>query len=152
VALSDKEKRAIEKLPTADVRACDFYLRSRQFFYQLRRNSFDYARQMFQRAIEIDPAYARAIYLGAGSLLQLGEPEKGLEWARRALQMDPEEPSILYNVACVYALQGAIEEAIECLEGAVKFGFGHKEWIQNDSDLDVLRSHPCFQALLERLG
>ena len=303
VALSDKEKRAIEKLPTADVRAYDFYLRGRQFFYQLRRNSFDYARQMFQRAIEIDPAYARAyagiadccsflymysesteanlmgaeeasrkaleldpelaefhasrglaltlnkrydeaeqefenairldprlyegyyfyarasfqqgklakaaglfeqatrvkpddfqapgmvalvyeglgrkddaiaahrkgleliekhlavhpddaraIYLGAGSLLQLGEPEKGLEWARRALQIDPEEPSILYNVGCVYALRGAIEEAIDCIEAAVKFGFGHKEWIQNDSDLDALRSHPRFLALLERLG
>ena len=106
---------------------------------------------LIEKHLEVHPDDARALYLGANSLLQLGEREKGLDWARRALAMDPEEPSILYNVACVYALQGAINEAIECLEGAVKFGFGHKEWIRNDSDLDALRSHPRFQALLERL-
>jgi hypothetical protein len=28
---------------------------------------------------------------------------------------------------------------------------GQKEWIENDSDLDPLRNHPRFQALLQRL-
>jgi tetratricopeptide (TPR) repeat protein len=108
--------------------------------------------ELIEKHLELHPDDARAIYLGANSLLQLGERAKGLDWARRALDMDPGESSILYNVACAYALQGAIDEAIECLEAAVKFGFGHKEWIQNDSDLDALRNHPRFQALLERLG
>ncbi len=59
VALTEKEKRAIQKVPTADVRAYDFYLRGRQFFYQLRRNSFEYARQMFQRACPSSGATSR---------------------------------------------------------------------------------------------
>ena len=65
--------------------------------------------------------------------------------------MDPQEPVTLYNVACLYALQGKVEEAIECLENAVKYGFGHKEWIINDADLDPLHQHPRYQALLARL-
>ncbi len=60
VVLTAQESEAIEKIPTADVRAYDFYLRGRQFFHQFRRKGYDFAREMFARAIEIDPGYARA--------------------------------------------------------------------------------------------
>jgi serine/threonine protein kinase/Tfp pilus assembly protein PilF len=59
VVLSDDEKKAIEK-PTANVEAYGFYLRGRQYFHQHRRKSHEYARQMFERAIELDPSYALA--------------------------------------------------------------------------------------------
>jgi adenylate cyclase len=59
VVLGEDEKRAIEKTPTANVQAYEFYLRGRQFF-QLRRTGLQYARRMFERAIEIDPNFTRA--------------------------------------------------------------------------------------------
>src|SRR5213593_478487 len=55
VVLSDAEKRAIEKAPTDNVQAYDYYLRGRQFFHQFRRTGIQYARRMFERAIESDP-------------------------------------------------------------------------------------------------
>lgn len=303
VVLSEKEKRAIEKVPTVNIQAYDQYLRGRQFFHQFSRKAFEFALQMFRRAIEIDPNYARAysgiadcysmlnaywdtrpenvqqaeaasrkaleldpelaeahvsrgialslskqneeaekefqtalrlnpdlfeayyfcgrarlaagkqeeaaqmfehasrvrpedyqaighlgsiysglgrkeealainrraiqikekhlqlhpddaraLYLGAVEWIQLNEPARALEWAGRALAMDPEEPVTQYNVACVYALQGQAEQAIDCLEKALKFGFGHKDWIEHDSDLNSLRSHARFQKLLEGLA
>ena len=60
VMLTEEEKRAIEKLPTADVQAYDFYLRGRQYFHQWRKKGVEYARRMFERAMEIDPSYALA--------------------------------------------------------------------------------------------
>ena len=60
VVLSDDEKRAIEQVPTANVEAYGFYLRGRQYFHQHRRKNHEYARQMFERAIELDPGYALA--------------------------------------------------------------------------------------------
>ncbi len=60
VMLSEEEKRAIETVPTADVRAYDYYLRGRQFFHQWRKKGVEHARRMFERAIEIDPNYALA--------------------------------------------------------------------------------------------
>jgi serine/threonine protein kinase/Flp pilus assembly protein TadD len=60
VILTEKDKRALERPPTADVRAYDYYLRGRQLFHQLRRKSLELAVQMFRRAIELDPKYARA--------------------------------------------------------------------------------------------
>ena len=64
--------------------------------------------------------------------------------------MDPDDPSVLYTVACVYSLLGEAEKAIDCLEKSITSGMGQKEWIEHDSDLDVLRNHPRFKALLER--
>jgi hypothetical protein len=58
---------------------------------------------------------------------------------------------VLYNVACNYSLLGRPEEAIDCLEKAVDNGFGFKQWIEHDSDLDAIRSHPRVQSLLKRL-
>ncbi len=69
----------------------------------------------------------------------------------RALAADPEEPLVLYNVACTYALLGHTDKAIGCIESAVDLGGSWREWIENDPDLDALRSHPRFQALIERL-
>lgn len=58
----------------------------------------------------------------------------------------------MYNVACVYANAHEIEDAIGALEQAVGAGYAHKEWIQNDHDLDPLRNHPRFLELLQRLA
>jgi serine/threonine protein kinase/Flp pilus assembly protein TadD len=302
VVLSDAEKRAIEKAPTANVQAYDYYLRGRQFFHQFRRTGMQFARRMFERAIEVDPGYAiayagvadccsflymywdgskanlegaesasrkaldldpelaeahasrgfavslskqydearrefetairlnpklyeahyfyaracfqegkleeavrhyqdasrvrpedyqalilmaaplkalgrtdemraamqhglevaekhlelnpddaRALYLGAGALVQLGDGERGLDWTRRAYAIDSEDPGVLYNVACSYSNMGRVDDAIACLEKAVQNGFGHREWFENDSDLDPLRDDERFQALMKRL-
>ena len=60
VVLGEDEKRAIEKAPTENVQAYEYYLRGRQIQHQLRRSALQYARRMFDRAIEIDPNFARA--------------------------------------------------------------------------------------------
>jgi len=98
VMLSEQEKRAIAKTPTADVQAYDLYLRGRQYFHRFRRKSFDFARQMFARAIVIDPGYARA-YAGEADCcsflyMYFESTEANLKEAdaasRKALELDPE--------------------------------------------------------------
>jgi non-specific serine/threonine protein kinase len=106
------------------------------------------ALRLTEKHIEIHPDDARALYLGAGILVRMGDHKRGFEWARRALEIDPEETSILYNVACVYSLLGRTEEAISCLEKVMEHGTFYKNWAAKDSDLDAVRSDPRFQALL----
>jgi serine/threonine protein kinase/Tfp pilus assembly protein PilF len=107
--------------------------------------------QLAEKHHRLNPDDARALYLGAGALLEMGDKTRSLDWAGRALAMDPEEPLTLYNVACNYSLLGQPEEAIDCLERAVKFGYRHKQWLEHDSDLNALRGHRRFQELLQRL-
>lgn len=106
------------------------------------------ALQLVEKHIDSHPDDPRALYLGAGILARLGEHGKSYDWACRALAIDPQETSILYNVACVYALLGRSEDAISCLSRVMELGTFYKNWAAKDSDLDSLRSDPRFQALL----
>jgi adenylate cyclase len=60
VRLLPQERAAIERSPTSDVEAYSQYLRARQIFHSGTKASLLLARRMFARAVEIDPAYARA--------------------------------------------------------------------------------------------
>jgi len=106
--------------------------------------------RVVEKHLELHPDDARALYLGATDLCQLGEKARSMEWARMALAIDPDDAGILYNVACVYSLQGQLDEALDCLERAMVHGFWYKRWAENDSDLNNLRSHPRFKALMAR--
>ena len=112
------------------------------------------ALQAHRRAVELAdqrlklvPDDERALYLGASCLSSLGDTARAREWAKRAVAMEPDDSAVLYNVACVYALLGLHDSAIDCLERAIRNGFGHWDWIVHDSDLDPLRAHPRFAAL-----
>jgi serine/threonine protein kinase len=61
VELSDRERRALARPATRDVEAYELYLRGRQFLYRTRRQDLEYAIEMFERAIQKDPGYARAL-------------------------------------------------------------------------------------------
>ena len=300
VILTETEKRAIEKVPTSDVEAYDFYLRGRQFFHQFRRRGYDLARQMFVSAIRIDPNYARAyagiadcsaflymywdsteenlhkadeaslkaleldpdlpevhasrglaaylkknyeeaqreferairieprlfepyyfsartyyaqgkleeavkwfdkasdvqpedyqspmlmasalnglqqktaalrayrrglaacerhlafhpadaraLYFGANALAQIEDRPRCVEWLTRALEMEPDEPQVLYNVACVYALLGERDKAIHALERSITHGWEQHEWMAHDPDLASLHGDERFEKLIK---
>jgi adenylate cyclase len=104
-----------------------------------------------QQALALNPREARAIYLASGAMIQLGMYREAVEWAQRALAIDPEDPIINYNVACSYAQAGEPEKALDCLDKAKKSGMISYGWLKNDSDLVALITQPRFQALLKEL-
>ncbi|MCP4202541.1 MAG: protein kinase [bacterium] len=107
------------------------------------------ALELAQAHLQLYPGDARALYFSAISLAQLGErPAESLKFAERALAIDPEEPQILYNVACVYALLGRPGEAIDCLGGTIIHGEWWQTWMEHDPDLSSLHDDPRFRALL----
>jgi TolB-like protein/tRNA A-37 threonylcarbamoyl transferase component Bud32/Tfp pilus assembly protein PilF len=60
VKLSDRARRAMERVPTRDVVAYDYYLRGRKFFYHSNRTGIEFACEMFSKAIKKDGTYALA--------------------------------------------------------------------------------------------
>jgi serine/threonine protein kinase/Flp pilus assembly protein TadD len=115
------------------------------------RNSRKRGVALVEKHIDLHPDDARALYMGANGLVALGERDKGLDWARRARRIDPDDPMLLYNLGCIHSLAGDLEDAIDCLERAASGGLLQKGWYEHDGDLDPLRSHPRFKALLERM-
>lgn len=107
--------------------------------------------QIAEAKLRTSPDDSRALYMGANGLVALGQCEQGLEWAEKALAIDPDEPMVLYNVACIQSLAGRVEQAMQSLERAVKSGLTQRAWLEHDSNLDPLRNHPRYPALLELL-
>jgi len=106
-----------------------------------------------RRHLELYPEDARALYHGAITLRRLGEDEEAKAWAERALAAVGDDASALYNLGCFHALGGDIDRAFACLFRAVDCGFAHREWMENDSDLDNgMRADPRWERLLARFG
>jgi adenylate cyclase len=109
-----------------------------------------YARALavVERHMELNPDDARAATMRAVALCRLGRVDEGLHWAERALFADPEDAGVRYNVACLYAVAGNPDRAIACLQDAVRGGFGNRDWLERDPDLDGVRDDPRFPALM----
>jgi len=67
---------------------------------------------------------------------------------RSGLETNPGNAFILYNVACMEALVGRGEEALEPLAEALAAWPAYKELATNDDDFAALREDPRFQALV----
>jgi serine/threonine protein kinase/Flp pilus assembly protein TadD len=105
---------------------------------------------VIERYLELNPDDARAVLFGASAMAHLEQRENAIKWAGRASVIDPDNPSVHYNVACVYAQLGEVERGLDSLEQSITTGMGQKEWIDNDPDLNPLRAHPRFRELLDR--
>ncbi|HEX5576805.1 MAG TPA: protein kinase, partial [Gemmatimonadaceae bacterium] len=128
VILSEGEKKQIEKARAVDVKAYDYYLRGRQYFHHFRRKSLEYARQMFNKAIEIDPEYARA-YAGVADCCSLlytyfDARESNLRQAdsasMKAIELEPELAEAHVARGIALSMSKRFEEAAPAFEQAMK--------------------------------
>ena len=128
VRLLPEEKQAIENRGTVNVEAYNLYLMARQYsvtgnFGNAQRN--EAVIRLCQRAIEIDPNYARAWALMAGAqgslrlhLARAGDG--GLAAAERALALDPNLAEAHAAKAGVLTNKGDYEAAVPEVETALR--------------------------------
>jgi hypothetical protein len=60
----------------------------------------------------------------------------------------PDDFLARYNLACSLARAGSADEAIDSLSRAILLGYDDIAHMEADPDLESLRHHPDFQALL----
>jgi serine/threonine protein kinase/Flp pilus assembly protein TadD len=127
VKLSPHEARAIASKPTENLQAYDAYLRARSFARRVTRSDLEFALQMYERAIELDPAFAVA-YAGLAQVCGLyfewheRDPrwiEKGLAASARALDLSPNLPEALSARARIAYAQKDYDKAARLAEQAV---------------------------------
>ncbi len=115
------------------------------------QKGYERALEVIERHLDLEPGDGRALTLGAICLIRLKQPKRAEEWTERALAIDPDDAVVLYASACNYSVEGKKARALELLEAAVDAGFGQKDWIANDPDLDNIRAMPRFQTILEKV-
>jgi serine/threonine protein kinase/Flp pilus assembly protein TadD len=128
LVLTEDEKKAIEQVPTTNIDAYEYYLRGRQFFHQHRRRSHEFARQLYERAIELDPGYALA-HCGVADCCSFlyqyfDASEENLKKAesasRRALDLAPQLAEAHASRGLAVSLTGQFVEAEREFEEAMR--------------------------------
>ena len=106
-----------------------------------------------EKVVAERPDDADALAFGAGLLAMLGETGRMTDWAERAAIIEPDDHYMQYNLACAFAIAGEVDLALDRLEMAIGplSLKSLQEFMLNDSDLNVLRSHPRYLGLLNRL-
>ena len=126
--LQRAELERIRRIPTEDLQAYDLYLRGVAYNYRKSRENNALARQMFERAIQADPNYARAAAeCGLSYLNDIFNDwtdsreewlERAEELARRAIEIDSSEPWGFVVLGLVYQLKARNDQVIPLFEKA----------------------------------
>ena len=116
------------------------------------------ARRCLERVtaeVTAHPDNANALAFGAIIATELGEDARALDWAGRAIAIDPHDLVVNYNVACTYAGLGELERAVARLHHAIPDDpvcqRAFTQWMKMDISLDPLRPLPEFQRLMHDL-
>jgi adenylate cyclase len=135
VQVREAELQRIQRRPTENLTAYEAFTRGTSHHNRQTRDDERRARQLFERAIELDPSYADA-YWGLGVTLEAetgrtfgtgGDPKQREESlvraeqaARRALELDAFNPRALTLLGYVTAEQGRLEEGLAAVARAAE--------------------------------
>ncbi len=223
--LSFSEKVSLTKRQTVNAQAYDLYLRGQDYLYRLTKRSVEYAIQLFEKAIELDPRYAAAYAACSSAYGQMyqwfsraeqhrdkaqelsfkalmydsnlpeayaamslsyfiwGKFDEASASSRKASELDPDDsrarmyyaitpaengfkedaireggkarelipgdPMMLHNCACLYCQLGEVDRTVETLRRAIAGGYENFGWMKHDPDLNALREHPGFIAMVD---
>ena len=75
-----------------------------------------------------------------------GRREEALATIRKAAQDHPRDGATFYDLACMEAMTGEHEAAIEHLGQAIALRPAAREWAAEDHDLDAIRDRPDYPA------
>jgi adenylate cyclase len=103
-----------------------------------------------EEQLKVHPENSRPAQLGAAALASLGEKDLALKWLERVKLIDPDDNNARYNAACTYAQLGELDRAMDMLqEWSAHCGAEQEMWFLHDADLDPVREHTDYPALLE---
>lgn len=98
-----------------------------------------------------DPAYVEALQLLGDDYTRRGRVQDGLKVDRQLKDLRPEDPDVLYNLACSLALSRDFEAAAQELNRAFDLGYRDFRWVRRDPDLAAFRRHAAYQGVRLRM-
>lgn len=110
---------------------------------------YDEAIAQYQKAISIQPKYIQAMD-GLSRIYSNGQDyDKALSVLKNMQKMQPGNPTIYYNIACIYAKQNNIVESIVWLKHSIEKGFHNWDLIKKDPDLANIRNTSFVNELIK---
>ena len=98
-----------------------------------------------------DPKYVEALQVLGDNYTRRGKFDEGMHIDEQLSKLMPDDPMVLYNLACSYSLTRRLEHAASALARALDRGYSDYKWLLKDPDLQNLREHDLFKGIRLRL-
>ena len=105
----------------------------------------------FETVLSHDSDFIEVVEILGGLYTKQGRIADGLKMDRKLVKLQPDNATAHYNLACSLALSKRKADALRSLRQAVQLGYKDLDWMQQDPDLEGLKTHPEFMALLAQL-
>ena len=141
IRLGPKKRQQLTRTSDVSIEAHNLFLRGREQAYKTTTEDNRMARQLLAQAIELSPAFASAHAFVAFTHIDdyvmgwVKHPERSLEFgvatARRAYEIEPDNPEVLFLMSCALQWSRRLDESLEfgqrCLQVAPNCAMG---WLQ----------------------
>ncbi|MGB8852275.1 MAG: hypothetical protein WCC69_01760 [Pirellulales bacterium] len=118
-----------------------------EWFGNLGQLDFDI--DFFERLLARKADSVEVLRILAELVSRKGLVKRAVELDRRLVGLMPDDFLARYNLACSLARAGQSDEAIDSLSRAILLGYDDLAHMETDPDLESLREHPDFRALLD---
>jgi tetratricopeptide (TPR) repeat protein len=101
----------------------------------------------YEKALSINPDLIQALHALAFLYGENNEFDKALSLLQKMSILNPGDPDVYYNIACVYAKEDRVKDAEEWLSKAMEKGFNNMRVMKTDPDLDNIRETDFYKKI-----
>lgn len=135
---------------------CQMTIRIPEYKFKLRAPEFqkdddEFVVWFLEGVLENYPSYIECLMYLGNKYTVMGMYEKGLQIDLKLIRLRPRDPLVHYNLACSYSLLGMVDRALPALDKAIELGYKDIKHLENDADLERLRSEEAYRILLNKL-
>jgi tetratricopeptide (TPR) repeat protein len=114
-------------------------------------HDMDFEMKFYEGLVAKMPDFVPALEQLGELYTKKGMYKEGLAIDERLSKLKPEDPFVLYNLACSYSLLENTDEALKIIKRAIDCGYDDFAFMSKDDDLAHLRSDDRFKKYLSRL-
>jgi len=115
------------------------------------KRSLDVEIGFIEGVVKRDPDYIEALQILGDDYTKRGRFGDGLKIDEQLARLRPQDPTVLYNLACSYSLTGETDAAFDALHRALGAGYDDFKWLAQDPDLAALRKHPRYAEVRDKI-
>ena len=128
ITLTPQEKEALAAKPTENLQAYDLYLRGKSYARRLNRQDLEFAFQMFENAVALDPHLALAYAATANACAQRyywygRDPvwmERAMAASQKAVELSPELPEVQVGQGWILYAAARYDEVVQRARQAIE--------------------------------
>ncbi|MBN2172993.1 MAG: tetratricopeptide repeat protein [Bacteroidales bacterium] len=140
-----KSLEAFEKLIELQPDEATNWIGKGQMLYAL--NRYDEALEAFNKYTLIDTTRTDVWGMKASTLARLGRFDEAINIINKNLEQSPDDPTSIYNRACIYSIKGDKAIALADLKSAIELEASFRKYARTDEDFRSLYEDEDFKNL-----